>query len=113
MSFISMGVPTVETTTVQKKTNLSVKVDMDVKSELQRMAKARDRSVHYIMLQALDEYIAKEKAEEEAKEMFYQRAEDSFLHMRETGLHATHEEVTDWLQSLKTDTPKPMPQCHT
>lgn len=113
MSVVSMGVPTMETTSVQKKTNLSVKVDMGVKSELQRMAKARDRSVHYIMLQALDEYIAKEKAEAAAKQAFYQRAEDSLLHMRETGLHVTHEEVTDWLESLKTDNPKPLPQCHT
>lgn len=113
MSFVSMGVPTMETTTVQKKTNLSVKVDVGVKSELQRMAKARDRSVHYIMLQALDEYIAKEKAEEEAKQAFYQRAEESYLHMRETGLHVTHEEVKDWLESLKTDNSKPLPQCHT
>lgn len=112
MSFVSMGVPTMETTTVQKKTNLSVKVDVGVKSELQRMAKARDRSVHYIMLQALDEYIAKEKAEEEAKQAFYQRGVDGLKHYDETGLHVTHEEVTDWLQSLKTDTPKPIPQCH-
>lgn len=88
MSFVSIRVPTMKTTNIQKKTNLSVKVNLGVKSQLQHIAK------------------------EKTKQAFYKRAEDSLLHMRETGLHVTHEEVTDWLQSLKTDNPKPIPQCH-
>ncbi len=91
---------------------LSVKVDMGIKSELQRMAKSRDRSLHYIMREALDDYVAKRKAEE-AKQAFYQEAVESYQHYKETGLHVTHDEVCTWLNSLKTDNPLPIPQCHT
>ena len=45
--------------------NMSVKVKDHVKAELQHIAKAENRSVHYVMLEAIDHYITAKKAEAE------------------------------------------------
>ena len=48
--------------------NMSVKVKDHVKAELQHIAKAENRSVHYVMLEAIDHYITAKKAEAEHQE---------------------------------------------
>ncbi len=53
-------------------------------------------------------------SEESEREMF-ELASKALQHYKETGLHTTHEEMKEWVESFKTTTPdnrKPMPKPH-
>lgn len=53
-------------------------------------------------------------SEEDEREMV-ELAIKALRHYQETGLHTTHEEMKEWVESFKTTTPnnrKPMPKCH-
>lgn len=51
-------------------------------------------------------------ADRDRASAYDQRAMQSFKDWQETGLHITLDEFTDWVDSLETDTPKEMPECH-
>lgn len=60
----------------------------------------------------------KEISTDETKASHFSKAEQhralaGLQHYKETGLHVTHEEVTEWLTSLKFgNETKPVPVCH-
>ena len=84
----------------------SIKLDDALKDKLQRLAVARKRSAHWIMREAIREYVERE----ERKDVFYQRALRSWEKFQQDGLHVTVEEVSEWLRS---DPDTPPPPCHT
>ena len=86
----------------------SVKLDDDLKSRIQRLAGIRHRSAHWIMREAIRDYVARE----EAKESFKQEALASWTAYQETGRHLTAQEVRDWLNTWGTDKETQIPQCH-
>lgn len=94
------------------KANVSLKIDIGIKSELQHIANNRDRSLHYIMIEALETYIVQKKLEEQSRQAFYDYGLQGLKHYDETGLHTTHEEVTAWVKSLSTNNPQQPPKCH-
>ena len=47
-----------------------------------------------------------------AREQFTQDADKAWRHYRETGLHATSEEVFAWIDSWGTSNELPKPKCH-
>ncbi|WP_404406326.1 CopG family ribbon-helix-helix protein [Pelagibacterium halotolerans] len=87
----------------------SVKIDDDLKARIQTLAGQRRRSAHWIMREAIREYVERE----EARESFKQEALASWAHFQETGLHLTGEEVFAWLDTWGTDEEQDAPECHT
>lgn len=86
----------------------SLKIDDGLKERVQRLAGQRRRSAHWIMLDAIQQYVERE----EARESFRQEAEASWLAYQETGRHLTGKEVGAWLDTWGTDDETPVPKCH-
>ncbi|QDC01408.1 MULTISPECIES: CopG family ribbon-helix-helix protein [Phyllobacteriaceae] len=87
---------------------ISVKIDDDLKSRVQRLAESRRRSSHWIMREAIEQYVERE----EARASFRAEAQESWVAYRETGLHLTGQEVRDWLGSWGTEEETEVPTCH-
>ena len=86
----------------------SVKIDEDLKSRIQRLAEVRHRSAHWIMREAIRDYVERE----EARESFKQEAMASWRAFQETGQHLTGQEARDWLKTWGTDKETDIPRCH-
>jgi len=86
----------------------SVKLDDDLKNRIQRLADIRHRSAHWIMREAIRDYVERE----EARESFKQEALASWTAYQETGQHLTVQEVRDWLKTWGTDKETEIPECH-
>ena len=87
----------------------SLKIDDALKSRVQHLAAQRRRSAHWIMLEAIQQYVERE----EARESFKQEALASWATYQETGRHLTGQEVRTWLNTCGTEDEKAMPECHT
>lgn len=92
----------------RKITPLSIKLGAEKKDDLAWIAEKKDRSVHFLLLQAVSEYIENEKQRLE----FYEEGKKALEHYKTTGLHTTHEEMTAWANSLGTPNELPLPKCH-
>jgi predicted transcriptional regulator len=86
----------------------SLKIDDVMKDRIRRLADARDRSPHWIMREAIREYVDRE----ESRESFLQAATAAWHDYRETGLHITGEEALDWLSTWGTADERMAPDCH-
>lgn len=86
----------------------SLKIDDNLKSRVQNLANQRRRSAHWIMLEAIEQYVQRE----EARESFKQEALASWAAYQETGRHLTGQEVRSWLSTWGTDDEKTVPECH-
>ena len=86
----------------------SVKLDEDLKSKVRHLATLRNRSPHWIMREAIRDYIERE----EAKERFKEEALASWKAYKDTGRHLMGQEVREWLQKWGTDKESEIPQCH-
>lgn len=87
----------------------SLKIDDALKSRVHRLASQRHRSAHWIMLEAIQQYVERE----EDREQFKQEALASWVAYQETGQHLTGEEVRTWLKTWGTEDEKAVPECHT
>jgi predicted transcriptional regulator len=86
----------------------SVKLDDELKKRIQHLADVRHRSAHWIMREAIRDYVERE----EARESFKQEALASWTAYQETGQHLTGQEARDWLNTLGTDKETEVPECH-
>ncbi len=86
----------------------SVRIDEDLKNRVQHIADIRNRSAHWIMREAIQDYVERE----EAKERFKREALASWTAYKETGQHLTGEEVQEWLSQWGTDNETTIPKCH-
>ncbi|WP_445369694.1 CopG family ribbon-helix-helix protein [Methylomonas sp. BW4-1] len=86
----------------------SIKLDDGLKTRIQNLANLRSRSPHWIMREAITDYVNRE----EAKEHFKQEALNSWKAYQETGQHLTGQEVGDWLSTWGTDQEAEIPKCH-
>ena len=86
----------------------SIKLDDELSTRVRRLALQRQRSPHWIMREAIREYVNRE----EARESFCQEAMASWLAYKETGRHLTGEEVRAWLNTWGTETEAEPPECH-
>ncbi len=87
---------------------ISVRIDEDLKNRVQHIADIRNRSAHWIMREAIQDYVERE----EAKERFKREALASWTAYKETGQHLTGKEVQEWLSQWGTDNETTIPQCH-
>ncbi len=86
----------------------SIKLDDDLASRIRRLAELRRRSAHWIMREAIRDYVVRE----EARESFRQEALSSWSAFQDTGRHLTGEEVQAWLTSWGSDAEAEPPECH-
>jgi len=86
----------------------SIKLDDALKSRVQTLAGLRQRSAHWIMREAIVQYVERE----EARESFKQEAVASWKEYQETGLHLTGQEVRSWLNDWGTEAEAELPECH-
>lgn len=85
----------------------SIKLDPDTKERVRRLAAARRRSPHWLMREAIEEYVERE----EKREKFRQDALTAWGHYQATGLHATAEEADSWLAKLEAGKDAAPPKC--
>jgi len=86
----------------------SVKLDDVLKKRIQHLADLRHRSAHWIMREAIRDYVERE----EARESFKQESLASWTAYQETGQHLTGQEARDWLNTWGTDKETEVPECH-
>jgi predicted transcriptional regulator len=85
-----------------------VKLGIDERSRLAALAETRKRSPHYLMREAVSEYLGRE----EARQSFREEASRAWRDYKETGLRATHDEVDAWIESLGGRKPRRQPKWH-
>lgn len=86
----------------------SIKIDDELKGRVQNLASLRQRSLHWIMREAIAQYVERE----EARESFKQEAIASWTAYQETGRHLTGQEVRTWLNTWGTEAETELPECH-
>lgn len=86
----------------------SIKIDDALKSRVQDLASRRDRTSHWIMREAIRQYVERE----ERRDAFRQEALASWSAYRKTGQHLTGDEVAAWLGSWGTPDERGMFDCH-
>jgi len=89
-------------------TAVAVKIDTETKKRLKHLGEVKKRSAHWLMREAINQYIDRE----EKREAFRQDAIKSWEEYQETGLHVTGDEVMNWLKTWGTDNEKDAPECH-
>ena len=87
---------------------MSIKLDSDTQTRIKLLAAARDRSPHWMMREAITQYVERE----ERKEAFRRDTLDAWQEFQETGLHVSLEEADQWLASWGTETEGGVPACH-
>jgi predicted transcriptional regulator len=86
----------------------SLKLDLELKERVQRLAQVRRRSAHWIMREAVEQYVRRE----EKREQLRHDALAAWAEYQATGLHATVEEADAWLAKLEAGEDAEAPECH-
>jgi predicted transcriptional regulator len=86
----------------------SLKLDSELKERVQKLASVRRRSAHWIMCEAVEQYVGRE----EKREQFRQDALAAWNDYQATGLHATADEADAWLARLEAGEVAEAPECH-
>lgn len=86
----------------------SLKLDREMKERLEKLAASRRRSSHWIMREAVEQYVVRE----EQKEKLRHDALAAWAHYEQTGLHVTGEEADAWLARLEAGEDAAIPECH-
>ncbi|MGH8460459.1 MAG: CopG family ribbon-helix-helix protein [Stenotrophobium sp.] len=86
----------------------TIKIDQDTKERMQRLADARQRTPHWMILDAIRQYVDRE----EKREAFRQDGIKAWREYQETGLHLTGDEVIAWLDTWGEENEAAVPACH-
>ena len=89
-------------------TATSIKLDEDMKGRVQNLAEARRRSSHWIMREAIAQYVERE----EKREALKQDAMQAWDRYQQTGLHLSAVEADGWLARLEAGEDADLPPCH-
>lgn len=87
---------------------VAIKIDEDTKARIKRLAEARHRTSHWLMREAITQYVDRE----EKREAFRQDTLKAWEEFRTTGLHVTAEEADAWLAQLEQGNDIEPPACH-
>ena len=95
--------------TTPNTTPVSLKLDPVVKAKIGRLAVSRKRTAHWLMREAITQFVDRE----EKRETFRQETLAAFQEFQETGLHITGDEAFAWLDSWgNVDNELAAPECH-
>ncbi len=86
----------------------SIKLDDELKGRIQNLADARRRTSHWIMREAIAQYVARE----EKREAFKQEALLAWEDYQRSGQHLTLDEADAWLARLEEGEDAELPKCH-
>lgn len=87
---------------------VAVKLDPEVHARVRELARTQQRSAHYLMREAITQYVERE----ERREAVRQDALRAWAAYQQTGQHATHAETADWLTRLEAGQDVEPPECH-
>ncbi len=86
----------------------TLKLDELTKSRVQRLATVRRRSAHWLMREAIEQYVERE----EKREQLRQAGLAAWAEYQAAGLHVTAEEADRWLAKLEAGEDAETPECH-
>jgi predicted transcriptional regulator len=89
-------------------TATSIKLDPELKERIVRLAEAQQRSAHWLMKQAIEEFV--DRAEKRRK--FDEESRAAIEEYDATGLHLSHDEVMTWLERRARGEVVPLPELH-
>ena len=89
-------------------TSTSLKLDSATKERVQRLASARRRTPHWILREAVEQYVERE----EKRGQLRQDAQAAWEQYQATGLHVTADEADTWLAKLEAGEDAAPPPCH-
>ena len=95
--------------TMTRAGSVTIKLDAADRDRIGALAAAKKRTPHYLMKEAILDYVKKE----EVRQNFIAAAESSFEHYKETGLHITLDEFSAWVYRVQQAPDAPAPACHT
>lgn len=87
---------------------VAIKIDDHTRARLKRLAEARHRTAHWLMREAITQYVERE----EKRETFRQDTLKAWEAYRTTGLHVTADEADAWLAQLEQGSDIEPPECH-
>ena len=87
---------------------VAVKLDQDTRDRLKRLADAKDRSTHWMLREAVSQFVERE----EKREAFRQAGLQAWTEFQATGQHVTHDEADAWLAKLEAGAEAAVPECH-
>ena len=86
----------------------SLKLDSAMKERVNRLASSRRRSAHWVMREAIEQYVDRE----EKREQLRQDALAAWAAYQTTGLHVTAKDADAWLAKLEAGKRAAIPKCH-
>ncbi len=86
---------------------VAVKLDDDSRARIKKLADARQRTPHWMMREAITQYIDRE----EKRESFRQDAIAAFEAYQTSGQHVTFEDADAWLGKLEAGQDVEPPEC--
>lgn len=87
---------------------VAIKIDDDMKDRVKRLADARQRTSHWVMREAITQYVDRE----EKREAFRQDSLKAWESFRATGLHVSADEADAWMAHLEQGHDVEPPECH-
>jgi predicted transcriptional regulator len=87
---------------------VAVKLDQVIRDRLKRLADAKDRSTHWMLREAVTQFVERE----EKREAFRQAGLQAWDGYQATGQHVTHDEADAWLAKLEAGGEAAVPECH-
>mgnify|MGYP003337695657 CR=1 FL=1 len=87
---------------------VAIKIDEDIKARIKRLAGSRQRTAHWLMREAITQYVERE----EKREAFRQETLNAWEAFRKSGLHTTADEADAWLSQLEQGQDIDPPECH-
>jgi predicted transcriptional regulator len=89
-----------------KTVNTGVKLDETLHNRLKALGAIKERTPHWLMRAAIEQYVEREEAYEREKQEDLER----WQRFQATGHAVPHEQVSAWLESVGTDSELPCPQ---
>ena len=86
---------------------IAIKIDEVTRARVKRLADARQRTPHWLMREAIHQYVDRE----EKREAFRQDALQAWEDFRATDLHVTADQADAWLAQLEQGNDVDAPAC--
>ncbi len=87
---------------------VAIKIDENIKARVKRLADARQRTSHWLMREAITQYVDRE----EKREAFRRDTLMAWEAFRENGLHVTADEADAWMAQLEQGNDIEPPDAH-
>lgn len=87
---------------------VAIKIDEETKARVKRLADARQRTSHWLLREAITQYVDRE----EQREAFRQDTLKAWETYRATGAHLSADEADAWLAQLEEGKDFEPPGCH-